>query len=278
MNANSSGRDHKAFTILRANLSHLNLPPVLVEELLDRQMQVAFEKGAMAFCQGSADGMFGCILTGYIKVYCPVGDGNRTLVRLAGPGEVIGFADYFDDRGRNARLFEGQAATKCRLALFSRLHVASVLAGLPSENLVSIVSALNTFWSANVQYFATLLGLPLWNRLTLVVTDLAKRAGARDSEGILLIPEICQDDLAEMIGCSRPMVSRLLGEMLEAGLIARRGKQYVLLSKWNSINSDQNLKGTCNAEIAIRRQEVVRRTGPRLLRNQHPRQTAQANR
>ena len=53
------------------------------------------------------------ILSGYVKVYCPVGDGNPTLVRLAGPGEIIGYSDYLDEKGRNARLFEVQVASKC---------------------------------------------------------------------------------------------------------------------------------------------------------------------
>ena len=65
----------------------------------------------MAFCEGNSDGMIACILSGYVKVYCPVGDGNRTLVRLAGPGEIIGYSDYVDEKGRSARLFEVQAAS-----------------------------------------------------------------------------------------------------------------------------------------------------------------------
>ena len=74
----------------------------------------------------------------------------------------------------------------------------------------------------------------------MVMTDLAKRAGVRDSEGIMLIPEIGHEDLAEMIGCSRPMVSRLIAIMAESGLLARRGKQYVLLKKWDFNNNHHN--------------------------------------
>jgi hypothetical protein len=40
------------------------------------------------------------------------------------------------------------------------------------------------------------------------------------------------EDFAEMIGCSRPMVSRLISDLIDARMIARRGKNYVLLSKW----------------------------------------------
>ena len=227
-------RQHdEAFTILRSNLSRLNLSLSLVEELIERHIPISFEKGAMAFCEGNTDGMLACVLSGYIKVYCPVADGNRTLVRMACPGEVIGYQDYFDEKGRRARLFEAQVARKCTLALFSRDHVERLLAALPTDDLLTIFSALNTFWSENLRFFTTLLSLPLSDRLTIVMSDLARRAGARDSEGIILIPEIVHDDLAEMIGCSRPMISRLVAQMIESGLLAKRGKQFVLLKKWD---------------------------------------------
>ena len=235
MKTNLSRQHEEAFSVLRSSLGSLNLPLDLVDELISRHIAVTFEKGALAFCEGNTDGMLACILSGYVKVYCPVADGNRTLVRLAGPGEVIGYPDYVDEKGRTARLFEAQVASKCTLALFSRDQVGRLLAGLRPDDLISILAALNTFWSENLRFFTTLLNLPFWDRLTIVLSDLAKRAGVRDSEGIILIPEVGHEDLAEMIGCSRPMVSRLIAQMVESGLLVRRGngKQYVLLKKWN---------------------------------------------
>jgi len=232
MKTNSSRQHEEALSMLRMTLGRF-LHQEMVEELIERHIAVTFEKGAMAFCEGNADGMLACVLSGYVNVYCAVGDGNRTLVRLAGPGEVIGYADYIDEKGRYARMFEAQIASKCTLALFSRDHIVRLLSTLPPDALISVISSLNTFWSENLRYFATLLNLPFWNRLTLVMSDLAKRAGVKDSEGIILIPEIGHEGLSEMIGCSRPMVTRLIAEMVQSGSLARRGKQYVLLKKWD---------------------------------------------
>jgi CRP-like cAMP-binding protein len=203
--------------------------------------------------------MLACILSGYVNVFCPVGDGNRTLVRLAGPGEIIGYPDYIDEKGRHARLFEAQVATKCTLALFSRDHVVRLLASLPTDVLISIIASLNTFWSENLRFFATLLNLPFWNRLTIVLSDLAKRAGVKDADGIILIPEIGHEGLSEMIGCSRPMVTRLIAEMVQSGLLARRGKQYVLLKKWDFNESSPSFRK------AARRLEAVSLARPSAL-------------
>jgi CRP/FNR family transcriptional regulator, cyclic AMP receptor protein len=251
MKTSLSRQHEEAFAILRSGLGRLNLPVDLVDELIERHIAVAFEKGALAFCEGNTDGMLACILSGYVNVYCPVGDGNRTLVRMAGPGEIIGYPDYVDEKGRHARMFEAQVASKCTLALFSRDHIARLLAGLPPDAMISVIASLNTFWSENLRRFATLLNLPFWDRLTIVMSDLAKRAGVRDSEGIILIPEIGHEDLAEMIGCSRPMVSRLIAEMVESGLLSRRGKQYVLLKKWNFNDNHRNSQKSVQRLAAV---------------------------
>jgi CRP/FNR family cyclic AMP-dependent transcriptional regulator len=255
MKPNPGRQNGDAFAILRGSLSRLNLPADLVNELIERHISVSYEKGAWAFCEGNTDGMVAYIMSGYVNVYCPVGDGNRTLVRMAGPGEVIGYPDYVDERGRTARLFEAQVASKCTLALFSRDHLARLLARLPIDGLIAIVTALNTFWSENLWFFATLLNLPLYDRLMIVMSDLAKRLGVRDSQGIVLIPEIFHDDLAEMIGCSRPMISRLIAQMVESGLLARRGKQYVLLKKWDIEKSSRTPERIRNAQKAVGRPE-----------------------
>jgi CRP/FNR family transcriptional regulator, cyclic AMP receptor protein len=251
MKTNLTSQREGVFTILRASLSRLNLPTDLVEELIERHIAVAFEKGALVFCEGNTDGMLACILSGYVNVYCPVGDGDRTLVRMAGPGEIIGYPDYIDEKGHHARLFEAQAASKSTLALFSCEHVARLLAGLPTDALISILAAMNTFWSENLRFFTILLSIPFWDRLTMVLSDLARRAGKRDSEGIVLIPEIGHEDLAEMIGCSRPLVSRAIAEMIESGLLMRRGRQYVLLKNWDFNQSNRS------PQKAIRRLRAV---------------------
>jgi DNA-binding MarR family transcriptional regulator len=37
-----------------------------------------------------------------------------------------------------------------------------------------------------------------------------------------------------MIGRSRPLVTRMIAEMVKSGLLERRKKQYVLLKRWDS--------------------------------------------
>src|SRR5258707_4821849 len=60
-------------------------------------------------------------------------------------------------------------------------------------------------------------------RLETVLRDLAQKFGVRDSRGTLLIPKFGHADFAEMIGSSRPMVSRLIAEMIANRRLAYDG-------------------------------------------------------
>jgi len=55
MKTNLTRQREEVFTILRASLSRLNLPVDLVEELIERHIAVAFEKGTLAFREGNTD-------------------------------------------------------------------------------------------------------------------------------------------------------------------------------------------------------------------------------
>ena len=69
-------------------------------------------------------------------------------------------------------------------------------------------------------------------RLELVFKELARKFGVHDSRGILLTPELAHADFADMIGSSRPMVTRLMANMTKQGLLLRQGKRFILCQPW----------------------------------------------
>jgi CRP/FNR family transcriptional regulator len=125
-------------------------------------------------------------------------------------------------------LYEAEALTEASVALFTRGHVLRVMRSQEPGTLLALTEMLNSMWSAMVYRFAHYLVMSLRERLTDVFTRMAAAYGVRVAEGVLLSPELGQEALAEMIGGSRPMVSKLLTEMAADGVIARHGRQYVL--------------------------------------------------
>jgi CRP/FNR family transcriptional regulator, cyclic AMP receptor protein len=213
---------------LQMQLAEWRLPSHLTEEFIGHHTMVTYPKGFIIFLQGSPADVAFWIFSGLIKIYCPQPDGSRILVRVAGPGDLIGHVDFIDPKGRRAQVFEAHALTKCSLALFTREHVAKALQGLDSRTLIELIEHLNTTWSSSVYTSAAFLGLSFRKRLESVFADLGAGFGVKEARGVLLTPELSHADLAEMIGSSRPMVSRLAAEMTDQGMLARQGKRYIL--------------------------------------------------
>ena len=213
------------------------LPKELVDELIEHHTSVTYSKDSIIFLQGSPADLIFWVVSGLVKIYCPLSGGGRTLVKLAGPADLLGHIDFVDPERRRAQAFEAHALTKCSIAIVTREQLNRLLQKLDPQQLIRLVEGVNTYWSSMAQRFATFLGISFRERLEMTFGDLAAKFGVRDTRGTLLMPELSHVDLAEMIGSSRPMVSRLVNEMIEEGILARRGKQYVLLNRPNLSSS-----------------------------------------
>jgi CRP/FNR family transcriptional regulator, cyclic AMP receptor protein len=223
---------------LEMQLGELGIPPKFVDEIIGHHTLVNYNKGSMIFLQGSPADLLFWVFTGLVKVYCPRPDGTRIMVKLAGPGDLIGHVDYIDDRGRRAQVFEVEALTKCSVALFTRDHVIKLLQSFDHAGLLQMIERLNTLWSSMAQWFGAFLGMSFRERLEVVLHELGAKFGVREKRGILLTPELSHADLADMIGSSRPMVSRLIADMTEENLLLRQGKKFILLERFAGGESD----------------------------------------
>src|SRR5579875_1943191 len=210
-------------------LEQCGLPKQAISALVGRHTLVRYPKGSPLFLQGSPADVIFAVFSGLVKVYCPRAEGSRILVELAGPGDLVAYADFLDGSSQRSQVFEAHALTSCSVALFTRQHVLKMLRGLDQAVLLRLLERVNSLWSAVVHRYAMFLSMSLRERLEMVLADLGARFGVNDSRGILLTPELAQEELAEMIGSARPMVSKLLTEMSERGVIARQGRRYVLL-------------------------------------------------
>jgi CRP/FNR family transcriptional regulator, cyclic AMP receptor protein len=219
---------------LLEQLATWQLPAECLTELIDHSHRISYTPGAPIFLKGSTADVIFWVLTGLVKVCYPDIKGTRVVVKLAGPGDIIGFADMVDTAGRHAQAFESEAVTKSSVALFTRDHVLRALHRLSPQKLVSLIETLNSSWSATHSFYARFLGASFRERLEIIFAQIAQRFGVKDSRGMLLTPELSHEALAEMIASSRPMVSRLIAEMIDQRVIARQGKHYILLDAFTS--------------------------------------------
>lgn len=197
-------------------------------EIEDHLIPVTFEKGAVVFLRGTSADLLFWVLKGLVKLYLPFGNGNRTLVDLSRPGDLIGFVNEMDSKGCR-QVLEAQALTKCSIGLLSREHLAQLLRKVDRETAIRLLEQFNTAWSTLFARYVAFIGSSFRERLEQVLYSLGERFGASDRRGTLLVPELSHEDLAEMIGSSRPMVSKLIADMSNEGLLARGEKRRFIL-------------------------------------------------
>jgi CRP-like cAMP-binding protein len=213
---------------LKKQICDIGLPSDLTDDIVGHYTLLDYKKGATIAVPGSPADVLFYIMSGLVKVYCPCVDGSRILIMLAGLGDFIGYVDDLDSRGHRVQIFEIEALTKTSVALFTREHILKALKSLDRGALLNLIEKLNTAWSSAVLRLGRLLGMSFNQRLELVLKELTAKFGVRDSRGVLLMPELSHSDFADMIGSSRPMVTRFMAKMAKEGLLLRQGKHFIL--------------------------------------------------
>jgi Cyclic nucleotide-binding domain len=176
--------------VLEERLTAWNLPAELAVEIEERLTPVTFEKGAIVFLRGAPGDLVFWLSEGFVKLYLPHANGNRTLIAVARPGEYLGMVANVAADGCSRQIFEAQALTKCSLGLFSREHMTSLLRKLDHERVVQLLGNLNATWSALFERYAGFIGLSFCERLEMVFKDLGTRFGVEDRCGTLIILKV----------------------------------------------------------------------------------------
>jgi len=190
---------------------------------------VNYKRGSFVFTQGAPTDLVFWISSGLIDIIFPGPDGEQGTSSVLGPGDVFGFVGVVDEKGRSGQAFQARARTNVQIGLAIRAKVTKVLMRQDPALLVRILEEVIAAWNESILHQTRFLGENHNRRLELVFAHLTAKFGVKDSRGTLLVPEFTHSDLAEMIGCSRPMVSKLLAEMISAGGLAQHGKQYIFL-------------------------------------------------
>jgi CRP/FNR family transcriptional regulator, cyclic AMP receptor protein len=163
--------------------------------------------------------------------FAPGLTGEQIRAGVLGPGDFFGFVEGTDHKGRPAQAFQARARSNVQVGLLIREHVCKLLRRQDPALLLHIMGEVIAAWSELTLHHTQFLGKNYCGRLEMVLAELAAKFGVKEARGTLLIPEFGHSDFAEMIGCSRPMVSRLIAEMISAGSLAQHGKHYILIDE-----------------------------------------------
>lgn len=162
------------------------------------------------------------ILTGRVKAYGSADDGREVVYATQGPGEYFG--EMTLDGGPRSASVITLEPTSC--AVVPGPEVRDFLAGNPDFAL-HLIRKLIRLARASTEHVKSLALEDVYGR----VVRLLKKS-AREEDGQLMLPEkLTQQDIAERVGSSREMVSRVFKPLFEGGYVEMRAGRIAILKK-----------------------------------------------
>jgi CRP/FNR family transcriptional regulator, cyclic AMP receptor protein len=169
-----------------------------------------------------SDALF-IILSGRVKAYGSGDDGREVVYGTQGPGEYFG--EMTLDGGPRSASVITLEPTSC--AVVPGLDVRDFLASQPDFAL-HLIKKLIRLARASTEHVKSLALEDVYGR----VVRLLKKLAHEEEGGVLVLPDkMTQQDIAERVGSSREMVSRVFKPLFEGGYVEMRAGRIAILKK-----------------------------------------------
>jgi CRP/FNR family cyclic AMP-dependent transcriptional regulator len=162
------------------------------------------------------------LLSGRVKVYGASADGREIVYATQGAGEYFG--EMTLDGGPRSASVMTLDPTTC--AVVPGAEVREFLASHPDFAL-HLVKKLIRLARASTEHVKSLALEDVYGRIVRLLRQLG-----RDEGGVMVVPDkLTQQDIAERVGSSREMVSRVFKPLLEGGYVEMRAGRIAVLKK-----------------------------------------------
>ena len=179
----------------------------------------SFPKNSVLIQEGDKSDQFYILLSGKLKVFLADDDGKEIVVDMLSPKQYFGEM-ALDGESRSASVMTVEAS---KLAVIQHEDFKRFLAENPDAALALIVTLIRRARNLT-RTIGNLALLDVYGRVARLLID-----NASDESGKLVVTEkMSQQEIAQRIGSSREMVSRILSDLKEGGYLSIDGGRIVI--------------------------------------------------
>jgi CRP/FNR family cyclic AMP-dependent transcriptional regulator len=190
---------------------------------LEQQTKVKrYQKRTVIIEKGDESSALYVLEQGRAKVYVADDSGREIVLRELGPGDHFGELALLGGSPRTASV---ETLTDCEVRLLTGPVFKDFLAKHP-EVALGLIRHLVRQVRDLTDTASDLALLSVYGRIAKVLVE-----QSQDEDGRLITPPLTQQQIADRVGCSREMVSRILGDLKTGGYISTEGKRFVLERK-----------------------------------------------
>lgn len=186
-----------------------------------------YKKGHDIFLQGNPSLGLYCVNSGKIKITKTGLDGKESIVRIAGPGDVLGHRSLFSHENYTASATTIEETTIC---FIDKKFIFNALKREPSIALRLIQQLSREMGSAEAKS-ASLSQKSVKERLCELLLTLKNSYGIVEGARTRLDIKLTREEMASMIGTSVETVIRFMTELKEQGMIEQEGKVIFLVNE-----------------------------------------------
>ncbi|HVE91773.1 MAG TPA: Crp/Fnr family transcriptional regulator [Actinomycetota bacterium] len=196
----------------------------VLADLSARAVRRKYREGSIVFVQGEVGKRCYAIISGSVKVSAYNDEGREAVLAVLGAGDVFGELSLFDEAPRSA---DAAVIEQAELLSLDKAAMTRAIADHPdlALNLLRVLSG--RLRQAN-DALQDAVFFDVSGRLARRLADLAASHGRACDEGTLIDVPLSQESLASMVGSTRESVNKALASMSKRGLVARRGRRYVI--------------------------------------------------
>ncbi|MEW5755771.1 MAG: Crp/Fnr family transcriptional regulator [Pseudomonadota bacterium] len=179
-----------------------------------------YPKSTVIINEGDTAESLYVILKGKVKVFLTDETGKEVVINSQGPGEYFGEVALIDDAQRSASVMTLEPSS---FSVISKHSFRELLSKNPNIAL-SVIRDLTQRVRVLTENVKSLALLDVYGRVAKTLLSMAS-----EQDGRLLIEEkLTQQDIANRVGASREMVSRILKDLTAGGYIQMEDKHIVI--------------------------------------------------
>ena len=183
----------------------------------------SFRKNTIVINQDDETYSLYVILSGSVKVFISGEDGCEAVLNHQSAGDYFGDLALIDKQPRVASVMTTEAS---RFMIISREDFMACLSKNPeiAINLIKPMTSRMRMLAKNVSSLAL---LDVYGRVARVLLEQAEE----QADGEMITEKLTQQEIADMVGASRAMVSRILKDLKVGGYISVNKKQITIHQK-----------------------------------------------
>jgi CRP/FNR family cyclic AMP-dependent transcriptional regulator len=182
-----------------------------------------YPKNSIVINEGDQTNAVYIILSGKVKIYVSDKDGREVILNILGPGEFFGELSLIDEAPRSASVMTLETSS---LSMITKTSFQECIAAHP-DIAMKMMHVLCQRIRSLTESVKNLALLDVYGR---VARTLENRATLKDGE-LVIDQRLTHQDIANMVGASREMVSRIMKELVVGNYIQFKDKKITIQKK-----------------------------------------------